>query len=284
MTRKIRRCFLMLILCGFLSSVEIAYSADEELDTPEIRGYVIAIQDNSSVKLNLGSEKGIEKKIVTRDRVVLIRSGIDREQFQQEAGTAGTKKKELTGSDAIPLVAMIACLKPQKAPLDFVRVADMVLRSVSKAHFILVGDGVLRAQVETLIKQLGRDPSIVLLGWRRDVTEIMKCIDVLVLTSRWEGLPRVLPQAMSLGVPIVATGVDGSPEAVRNGVNGFVLPPGDIEGMAEKIIYLITHPEKARAMGEKGKQFVSEFDIWKMMAQQEKLYLDLLNGTDHGSS
>lgn len=229
-------------------------------------------------------EKGIEKKIVTRDKVVLIRSGIDREQFKQEAGPAGTKKKELTGSDAIPLIAMIACLKPQKAPLDFVKVADMVLRSASRAHFILVGDGVLRPQVERLIQQLGRDPSIVLLGWRRDVTEIMKCIDVLVLTSRWEGLPRVLPQAMSLGVPIVATGVDGSPEAVRNGVNGFVLPPGDIEGIAEKIIYLITHPDKARIMGEKGKLFVDEFDIWKMMAQQEKLYLDLLNGTGHGSS
>jgi len=114
------------------------------------------------------------------------------------------------------------------------------------------------------------------LGGRRDIPEIMNCINVLVLTSLWEGLPRVLPQAMASGIPIVATEVDGAPEAVRNDINGFLLPPGDIKGMSEKIIYLITHPEKAKEMGEKGKLFVKEFDIWEMMKKQEALYNDLL--------
>jgi glycosyltransferase involved in cell wall biosynthesis len=176
---------------------------------------------------------------------------------------------------------MIACLKLQKAPLDFVKVANSVLQYTSEAHFVLVGDGILRPEVEKLIRQLGLDNKIDLLGWRRDIPEIMKCINVLVLTSLWEGVPRVLPQAMSLGIPIVATEVDGTPEAVQNGVNGFVLLPGDIEGIAKKIIYLITHPEKARDMGEKGKRLVNEFDIWKMMNQQEQLYVELLQQNAH---
>jgi glycosyltransferase involved in cell wall biosynthesis len=220
-------------------------------------------------------EKGIQKKIFVRDKVVLIRSGIDIEKFQNAGSTIKTRRKELAVSDDIPLIAMIACLKLQKAPLDFVKVANSVLQYTNEAHFVLVGDGVLRPEVEKLIRQLGLDNKIVLLGWRRDIPEIMKCINVLVLTSLWEGVPRVLPQAMSLGIPIVATEVDGTPEAVHNGVNGFVLPPGDIEGIAKKIIYLITHPEKARDMGEKGKQLVNEFDIWKMMNQQEQLYVEL---------
>ena len=226
-------------------------------------------------------EKGIHEKIFVRDKVVLIRSGIDIEKFQQAESTMKTKRKELAVSDDIPLIAMIACLKPQKAPLDFVKVANSVLQYTREAHFVLVGDGVLRPEVEKLIRQLGIDNKIVLLGWRRDIPEIMKCINVLVLTSLWEGVPRVLPQAMSLGIPIVATEVDGTPEAVQNGVNGFVLPPGDIEGIAEKIIYLITHPEKARDMGEKGKRLVNEFDIWKMMNQQEQLYVELLQLNAH---
>jgi len=226
-------------------------------------------------------ERGIHKKILMRDKVILIRSGIDIEKFQKAECAVMTKRKELAGSDEIPLIAMIACLKPQKAPLDFIKVANSVLQHTPEARFVLVGDGVLRPDVEQLIRQLGLDNKIGLLGWRRDIPEIMKCIDVLVLTSLWEGVPRVLPQAMASGVPIVATEVDGTPEAVQNGVNGFVLPPGDTEGIGEKIIYLITHPEKARTMGEKGKQLVDEFDIWKMTHQQEQLYAELLQRNTH---
>ena len=104
----------------------------------------------------------------------------------------------------------------------------------------------------------------------------MHSIDVLVLTSLWEGLPRVIPQAMAAGVPVVASDVDGSSEAIRDGVNGFLLPPRDREGMASKIMYLLTHPEDARAMGEKGRAMVEEYDIWGMVEQQEKLYSNII--------
>ena len=134
----------------------------------------------------------------------------------------------------------------------------------------------LRSKVEELIEVLSIEDRILLLGWRRDIPEIMNCIDILVLTSLWEGLPRVFPQAMASGIPVVATGVDGIPEAIQDGINGFLLPPGDIDGMAAKIIYLIRHPEKAREMGEKGKRLVGEFDIWRMLEQQEELYDNLL--------
>ena len=97
-----------------------------------------------------------------------------------------------------------------------------------------------------------------------------------MLTSLWEGLPRVFPQAMASGVPVVATEVDGAPEAIKNGVTGFLLQPRDIEGMAERIIYLIRNPDRAREMGEEGRKLVGEFDIWKMVEQQEDLYTSLL--------
>lgn len=219
-------------------------------------------------------DKGIEKGIFSGDKVVLIRSGIEIEEFRSEKHDRRKKREELGCDDEIPLVAMIACFKPQKSPLDFVRVAKMVSDEIYEARFLLVGDGILRAGIEALIEKLHMDDKFTLLGWRRDIPEIMNCIDVLVLTSLWEGLPRVLPQAMASGIPIVATKVDGAPEAVRNDINGYLLQPGDIKGVSEKIIYLITHPEKAREMGEKGKVFVKEFDIWEMMEKQEELYND----------
>jgi len=221
-------------------------------------------------------EEGISKGIFTRDKVILIRSGIDIGEHQQIGLDRVKKRKELGVNAGIPLVAMIACFKPQKSPLDFVRIAKIVSEENSEARFLLIGDGILRSKIEELIEKLKMEDKILLLGWRRDIPEIMSCIDVLVLTSLWEGLPRVFPQAMALGIPVVATKVDGAPEAIQNGVNGFLLPPRDIDGMAEKIIYLIKHPEKASEMGERGKRLIEEFDIWKMVEQQEELYSGLL--------
>jgi glycosyltransferase involved in cell wall biosynthesis len=121
-----------------------------------------------------------------------------------------------------------------------------------------------------------------LLGWRRDIPEILAATDIFVLTSLWEGLPRVLPQAMAMGIPIVATSVDGTPEAVINGMNGFLVEPRDVEAMAEKIVYLLDHSEEATTMGNRGKEMVAEFDIRKMVKEQEDLYMRLLREKGKG--
>jgi len=228
---------------------------------------------------------GRDLKLFPETRVSLIRSGIEIARFQQYADRAApeyqAQRTRFLRAAHIPqqkrLVGMIACFKPQKAPLDFIRAMQIVTMHYPDAHGILVGDGVLRPQLEALIAQSRLASSITLLGWRTDIPELIALFDVLALTSRWEGLPRVCPQAMAAGVPIVATNVDGTPEAVHDGVNGFVLPPGDINGIAEKIAYLLTHPEQAKQMGVEGQRRVQEFDIDRMVAQQAELYERLTN-------
>jgi glycosyltransferase involved in cell wall biosynthesis len=222
--------------------------------------------------------EGIRRRIFTKANVSLIRSGIDIKRFDDLPSDRISLRRNLGIDQHAPVIALIACFKPQKAPLDFVRVAKMVLDERSDALFYLVGDGRLRFQIEQLIEELNIRDKVILLGWRRDIPEIMHSIDLLVLTSLWEGLPRVLPQAMASGVPVVATNVNGAPEAIRNGLNGYLLPPGDRAGMAKKIIYLINNPEEARKMGRKGRELVEEFDIWKMVKQQEVLYHNLSGG------
>jgi glycosyltransferase involved in cell wall biosynthesis len=131
--------------------------------------------------------------------------------------------------------------------------------------------------VESAVKAAGLEGHFTLLGWRRDVPRILHATDVLVLTSRWEGLPRVLPQAMAAGVPAVVTRVDGSPEAIQDGVNGFLLAPGDVDGMAQSVLKLLSDPILRQRMGEEGRRRVGEFDIDGMVAQQEVLYEQLVS-------
>jgi glycosyltransferase involved in cell wall biosynthesis len=220
-------------------------------------------------------EKGVETGFFTEQKATMIRSGIELEKFTELTVNRREKKRQLGVANSLPLVTMIGCLKPQKAPLDYVEVAYLVLQQ-RKACFILVGDGVLRRHVERRAEDLMLGTGFKLLGWRRDIPEILAATDICVLTSLWEGLPRVLPQAMALGIPIVATGVDGTPEAVIHGVNGFITQPKDTKGMAAKIIYLLAHPKLARDMGSRGKEMIGEFDAWKMVKDQEDLYIKLL--------
>ncbi len=217
-------------------------------------------------------DEGIKQKIFTPEKAVLIRSGIDIKEYQSVHCDRMAVRAELGITNGAPVVAMVACFKPQKAPLDFIKTARLVLDEYPQAEFLMVGDGDLRPRIAALAAELKIADNVHLVGWRKQVPQIMHSIDLLVLTSLWEGLPRVLPQAMAAGVPVVANDVNGSREAISDGINGFLTQPHDIQGMAGKILYLLNHPEEAQAMGCRGKGMVQEFDIWEMLRQQEALY------------
>ncbi|OLD65075.1 MAG: hypothetical protein AUI47_03000, partial [Acidobacteria bacterium 13_1_40CM_2_68_5] len=168
-------------------------------------------------------ETGVALGLFTRDRVSLIRSGVRLAEFERAAGIGGSRgagptfREEIGVPRNAPLVGMIACLKPQKSPLTFVEVAARVVRELPGTVFVLAGDGELRGEVERRAAALGLRESFRLLGWRRDVPRVMAALDVMLHTSLWEGLPRVLPEAIASGVPIVATGVGGTVDILRDG-------------------------------------------------------------------
>ena len=221
-------------------------------------------------------ETGIKNRIGRRENYTIVRSGIKPSRFQNAEVKIAEKKKELGLEEDTKVVAMIAPFKPQKAPLDFVKIASRVNMQKPETQFLLIGDGKLRPEIERLIKQFNLETKVILTGWRRDIPQILKVMDILVLTSRWEGLPRVFPEAMASELPIVATKVDGAPEAIEEGVNGFLVSVGDTRSMAEKIISLLDNPEMAEEMGRKGREKVfPEFDIDLMVEKINDLYQEL---------
>jgi glycosyltransferase involved in cell wall biosynthesis len=221
-------------------------------------------------------QAGIALGFFSPDHCTLIRSGIDLQAFRHTQIDVEKKRRELDLEPEHPVIGMIAPLKPQKAPLDYVRLAALVHQANPEAQFLLVGDGELRPDVEAAIQQMGIGDVFRLLGWRRDVPEVLRCLDVLVLTSRWEGLPRVYLEALSSGVPIVGTNVDGADEVIRDGLNGYLRKPGDVQGMADAVLELLTHPEQARLMGRRGQAVAEEFDVHVMLRRQEAEYEALL--------
>jgi glycosyltransferase involved in cell wall biosynthesis len=158
-----------------------------------------------------------------------------------------------------------------------VDVAARVLKENRDAHFVLAGDGELRTEVEKRIQDHGIGEHFTLLGWQTDMPEVYRNLDVVVLTSLWEGLPCVFSEAMAGDLPIVATNVDGAREAIVHGDNGFLHEPHDVEGMAVSVLKLLQDPELRKTMGARGKSRVMEFDISTSVANLESAYRECLD-------
>jgi len=221
-------------------------------------------------------QKGLADGIATPEKYVTIRSGIELARFQQPARPREAVRAELGIPLGAAVVGTVTRLSPQKAPLDFVAAAAQVAAYRQDVHFVIVGDGPLRADVEARVVASGLAERVHLTGLRRDVADLMHSFDVFALTSLWEGLPRVLPQAMAAGLPIVATAVDGNAEAVADGINGFLTPPGDPQAMAIALLRLLEDPTLASRFGEAGQARADEFSAQKMIRDIAALYEALL--------
>jgi len=222
-------------------------------------------------------EKGLHKGIGSPDRYHLVRSAIPLDLFKPSTLDRQAIREEL----GIPLQAIvignIGRFSQQKNPLDWVRVAGILGREFPKVHFLLVGDGPMRSQVERLLFQEGIFDRTILPGLRRDVGRLLSAMDLFLLTSLWEGLPRVVPQAMVMTLPVVANHIDGISEIVQDGETGFLCTPRDTTTMAERCKGLIKDPFLRNEMGQKGRRYViKEFDLDKMIAQIGTLYDKLL--------
>jgi len=201
-----------------------------------------------------------------------IHSGIDPKQYQLSL-VAARKARKVLGTEGRPTVLVLSNFKRQKSPLDVVEVARELSRQLPSVLFLWAGDGPLRGEVEKLIGDSGLEANFELLGWREDVAELLAASDVLLLTSLHEGLPRVVLQTMAAGKPVVATAVNGTPEAVEEGVTGFLHPPHATSGMATSLLKLLRNPGLRRKMGEAGRKSLrGSFLIAEMLRQIEKVY------------
>jgi glycosyltransferase involved in cell wall biosynthesis len=215
--------------------------------------------------------EGAALGVVPPERASVIRSGIELERFRRAAG-GGEVRRRLGLPPAAPLVVQIGNFKPQKAPLDFVRAAAAVAREVPEAWFVMVGDGALRPAAEELASDLGVAGRMVFCGWWDDVPGLLAASRVSVLTSRHEGLPRAAVESLAAGVPVVATAVDGTPEVVRDGCNGFLVAAGDVAGIARRVRALLVDGELHRRLAAAAPHGLEAFDIDHMVRQQEELY------------
>ena len=166
-------------------------------------------------------------------------------------------------------------LFPEKRISVFLRVIKGVVDQGIEIKSVIAGDGPLSGELDSEIRRLGLEETVIPLGLRKDVYKVMGSCDALLLCSETEGLPHVLLEAQALGLPVVATDVGGNPETMLRDRTGFLHPKDDVQGMVQSLARLARDQTLARNMGREGRSLVErEFSLDRMYKQIMDLILE----------
>lgn len=229
-------------------------------------------------------EYHVLKTGVPPEKITVIENGVDVAAFSGRHEEARAIRAEFGIPDAAPLFGIIGRLKPQKDLPTFLRAASKILEQRRDARFLVVGDGPLKDELELAAKQLNLLPSLVFTGMRKDIPAIMQAIDVLVLSSLWEGLPVILLEAMASARPVVCTAVDGIKGVAIHNETALLVEPGSPTELSKACLKLADDPQLRERMGRAGLKRVTEFYSMDAMTNRiSKLYDDLLTERGLGS-
>lgn len=217
------------------------------------------------------------------DKIEVIHNGIDLSRFEHISGGAAVRQ-ELSIPQHAPIVAMFSRLNRMKGVEYFMQAAAAVSTALPEARFLVVGDTMradraYAAELQARAVELGLRDKLIFTGFRLDVPCLLSQVSISVLPSLSEGLSNSLLEAMTAGVPVIATRVGGNPEIVNDGVTGMLVPPQDPAALASAMRTLLENDELARRFGEVGRRRVLDhFCVDRMVRKTEQHYQMLIEG------
>jgi len=221
------------------------------------------------------ARKAVVAGVAKEDKFRTIYSGIELKNYSNSDISIAEKQKELNLDPDVPVVGNISRLFDLKGHNYLLEAASQVVEIFPEAKFLLVGDGILRERLICQAEDLKIRDNIVFTGLveRKEIPKLISVMDVIVHTSLREGLPRVLPEALAMAKPVIAFEIDGIAEIIKDGMNGYLIPPKDSKKLANSIIHLLKDKEKARRMGEAGRGMVNPaFELEVMLERIGEVY------------
>jgi glycosyltransferase involved in cell wall biosynthesis len=237
------------------------------LDRFVLRKYARVIAVSEEVRQRLLRSR------TARERITVIRNGIDLIRFNAAALLSHTDRVR---QDSI-VVGLVGRLSREKGVDIFLRAASIVLADYPNTMFVVAGDGPDRSELERLIDSLGIASKVSLLGRRDDMPSVYRSFDVMVSSSRKEGLPVVILEGMATGLPVVATRVGEVPNLIQDGETGLLVQPNAPRALAEAIVKLLVNEEHRNRLGCTAKKLIErEFSAERMAAEYIRVYKDAI--------
>jgi glycosyltransferase involved in cell wall biosynthesis len=221
-------------------------------------------------------------------RDILLRGGVPEERIRvihsvvvcPEPYPQDDLRRALGIGGGAPVIGTIATLAERKGHRYLIEAVSRLKEHRPELRVLVVGEGPQEAELRELASRLRLGDTIIFAGFRRDIPQVLNTLDIFVLASQREGLGVALLEAACCGLPIIGSNVGGIPEIVRDGTTGLLVPPADPVRLAEKLAYLLDHPERARKLGDNAKTFVKgNFSLESMVGGYVELYKGLLTNS-----
>ena len=210
------------------------------------------------------------------DRVGVVYNGINTDLFAGVNEHRALMRRELGIDPGDFVILQAARLQPIKDHATAIRAMARVVRSLGEVRLLIAGEGGLASEIDSLINQLGLGDHVRLLGRRTDIDRLLGAADAALLSSVSEGIPLSLIEAMAASLPVVATRVGGIPDVVEEGRSGFLVPAGDDEAMAERILRLARNSALSQQLGEAGcARAAALFSEERMVAEYDQMYREM---------
>jgi len=272
------------ILAGRLANIptvvthHAAPRSPQSLATRLSRWPLMALVDRFVAVSHANRDDHIRHMGLAGGRLTAIHNGIVVPEAAPDRATARQALlRDLGLSPESKLVGAAGRLCEQKGFHLLLNAAEKLKTSLPNAHFLLIGDGPLRGELEAQAARLGLSSQVHFLGFRNDTPALLAALDLLAMPSIFEGLPLVLLEAFAAGCPVVAHEVDGIPEVVEDCVDGFLVPSGDVSMLAARIEQLLGDTALAARMSQAARRkAVEKLTVERMARETSGVYAELL--------
>lgn len=222
-------------------------------------------------------ESALRNGVGNQQKLQVIYNGVDVDAIETNISTTKLSRAQLNVPENAYVVGMIGRISDQKAPDTFVKMAEIVKRSIPEAFFVIVGDGPERAEIESMILAKGLQQSFFISGWVSNSNDYMTLFDVGVLLSRWEGFGYAIVEYMVAKKPVVATRVDAIPDIIKENENGLLVDVDDYKNAALQVMRLYPNDLLRKNLVENAyKMVLRKFTIERVVEEHEKLFAELL--------
>jgi glycosyltransferase involved in cell wall biosynthesis len=222
-------------------------------------------------------EDHLRLRIAPEEKFAVIHSGVDLLPLLNVSSDIPRLKKELEIPEGAPVVGTVGRLTPIKGHRHLIEAARLIRETHPDCFFLIAGDGELRSELDSLANNLGVHDRVIFLGWRPDVAAILSLFDIFAFPSLNEGMGKALVEAMSMGIPAVASAVGGIVNLIDDTRNGLLVPPANAEVLAYAIESLISDPSQRAKISSKAKKSALQYSAESMVQKIDALYLSLMD-------
>ena len=215
------------------------------------------------IAVSSGIMNELVKNGINASRISVIKNAVQCTHGEKQIEDHRTEKRSFLSIDKnMFLIGFVGRLSEEKGVNYLIEAGSVLKQSAETFKIVILGDGPKKTELNYLTKSKGLDNEINFTGFQEDIEKWLPAFDVFVLPSLTEGTPMALLEAMSMGIPVIASAVGGVPGIVKNGVNGFLVEPGDYSGLCEKITLLKNDPALREKMASEAVKTIKEgFDV-----------------------